>query len=127
MLKTDFIKYKLRKVLVEATADIKTLHPNLGNKVPPILLTWNEYFEEINGSSKSHPNSAYNYNYDKENKFHCESNSKCEVIRTKTIGKITLKFNLVKSPTEYAKYIDDKYVGVNQLFIKTYTILYKTT
>ena len=101
--------------LKEAIGSLEDLHPNLNskkNEIPPVLLTWDEYFNKINQNSKSHDSSAYQYNYDNKNKFVCGKDSVCKMIRHSRVGNIELRYILEKRPVQYAKFVDDKYVGV---------------
>lgn len=99
--------------LYEATATIKDIFPNLKDKeIPPILLTFNEYYEKINGTSKSHPSDAYTWKYDKEYKFKCPSDSQCKIIKQKKVGKLDLVFYEIKTKNQFAKWDGDKYLGV---------------
>lgn len=98
--------------LNEATTTIEALHPNIKEgEVPPILLTWDEWYEKINSEDKSHPESAYSRKYDKNLIFLCPDKAECSIMRQKTIGKIQLKFIKITRPCEYAKWVDDVYVG----------------
>jgi len=105
----DFLQATL---LNEATTTIETLHPNIkGEEVPPILLTWDEWYEKINAEDKAHPESAYSWKYDKNLIFSCPDKEECSVMRQKTIGKIQLKFIKKTRPCKYGKWVDDVYVG----------------
>ena len=86
----------IRKIISEVINSIEFLHPNVKEEIPPILLTWDEYFNKVNRNSEVHPSSAYNYSYDEKNVFNCRKGAECRVIRHKKINKLDLKFFLVK-------------------------------
>lgn len=112
MTLNESIREKLRWYLNEVLSDIKTLHPNIKkNEIPPILLTWGEYYKIVNDNDKSHPDSAYNYNYDKDSIFECKD-AECKVIKNKTVGNLQLKFILHKRKAEYAKWDGENYLGI---------------
>jgi hypothetical protein len=108
----EIVKKKLNFYLTENLSDIGELHPNVKkNEIPPILLTWNEYYKIVNENDKEHPSSAYNRSYDKNDTFNC-GDGDCKTIKNKTVGNLLLKFILKKEKVQYAKWDGEKYLGV---------------
>ncbi len=106
------IKLIIEQELNEIINKISDLHPNIrNNNLIPILMTWEEYYEMVNPSNKSHDDSAYNYKYDSNDIYKCPSKSECKIIKRTKVGKIELEYISIKRPVQYSKFDGDKYIG----------------
>lgn len=84
----------------------------LKDNLPPALLTWDEYFDKINGEHKSHPDSAYNRNVDFTIQVNPEEKG-YKLVKNQQVGKLLLKYYTKKTLNEYVKRNENgDYIGV---------------
>jgi hypothetical protein len=104
------------KIILEELNEVinktEDLHPNVkGNKLIPIFLTWEEYYDMVNPGDKYHDSDSYNFNYNENSIFKCPIGSDCKIIKRKKVGKIELEYYLVKTKLRYSKFDGDNYIG----------------